>query len=224
MPVGSKLRRLLQGQRQKISHPHSRLGLQMDPHPLPVLEESNSLQRRQIPGDPQEKRFHFCHPPSPKIILRIIMKSIDGGAQGTRSASDCKGSMEYTGASSCVRGRCEPRTARGPFALLRRAREAPEKTICFCHALLYPTIRPMKPGELFDLSGQVAVVVGATGALGGALADGLAEAGAKVAVLGRDAARGAARVKNVQSRGGQAAFFAVDAVNKESLQEAHQAI
>ena len=34
--------------------------------------------------------------------------------------------------------------------------------------------------DLFDLSGEVAVVIGATGALGGALAEGLAQAGAKV--------------------------------------------
>src|SRR5258707_2016201 len=114
MPVGSKLRRLLQGQRQKISHHHSRLGLQMDPHPLPVLAESNSLQRRQIPGDPQEKRFHFCHPPSPKIILRIIMKSIDGGAQGTRSGQEAKRTSKSTPHCLCIRTCCEPRTARGP--------------------------------------------------------------------------------------------------------------
>src|SRR3974390_2001746 len=59
--------------------------------------------------------------------------------------------------------------------------------------LLYPTLLHqnalVKPSELFDLSGEVAVVMGATGVLGGALAPGLAEAGAKVAVLGRNSAR-----------------------------------
>lgn len=78
----------------------------------------------------------------------------------------------------------------------------------------------MKPLEMFDLSGEVAVVIGATGALGGALAEGLGEAGAKVAVLGRNADRGQARVQRIQSAGGQAAFFAADAVNKESLHQA----
>ncbi|MBA3939484.1 MAG: D-mannonate oxidoreductase, partial [Planctomycetes bacterium] len=39
---------------------------------------------------------------------------------------------------------------------------------------------------LFDLSQDVAVVVGGTGVLGGALAEGLAKAGAAVAVLGRN--------------------------------------
>src|SRR5213594_479431 len=61
--------------------------------------------------------------------------------------------------------------------------------------------------NLFDLSDEVAVVIGATGVLGGAVAEGLAQAGAKVAVLGRNEERGQARVKSIQSHGGQAAFF-----------------
>ncbi len=78
--------------------------------------------------------------------------------------------------------------------------------------------------KLFDLSGEVAVVIGATGALGGAIAEGLGEAGAGVAVLGRNEARGQARVKAIQSQGGKAAFFSADAVKRESLHAAHQAI
>lgn len=78
--------------------------------------------------------------------------------------------------------------------------------------------------NLFDLSGEVAVVIGATGVLGGALAEGLAAAGAKVAVLGRNAERGQARVQNIRKQGGQAEFFAADAIRKEDLRAAHQAI
>ena len=37
------------------------------------------------------------------------------------------------------------------------------------------------PENLFDLTGEVAVVIGATGVLGGAIAEGLAKAGATVA-------------------------------------------
>ncbi len=76
--------------------------------------------------------------------------------------------------------------------------------------------------KLFDLSGEVAVVIGATGALGGAIAEGLAEAGAKIAVLGRNAERGNARVKAIEAKGGQAAFFACDAISRCSLAEAHE--
>jgi NAD(P)-dependent dehydrogenase (short-subunit alcohol dehydrogenase family) len=76
----------------------------------------------------------------------------------------------------------------------------------------------------FDLSGEVAVVIGATGALGGALAEGLAEAGAKIAVLGRNAERGQARARTIQTAGGRAEFFATDAVSRSSLAEARQKI
>jgi NAD(P)-dependent dehydrogenase (short-subunit alcohol dehydrogenase family) len=78
--------------------------------------------------------------------------------------------------------------------------------------------------KLFDLAGEVAVVIGATGALGGALAEGLAEAGAAVAVLGRNEERGLKRAKAIESAGGKAAFFPADALQKESLHKAHQAI
>jgi NAD(P)-dependent dehydrogenase (short-subunit alcohol dehydrogenase family) len=82
----------------------------------------------------------------------------------------------------------------------------------------------MKLNELFDLSGEVAVVVGATGALGGALAEGLGATGAKVAIVGRNAERGNARVKAIEAKGGKAGFFSADAVKKDSLHAAHEAI
>ena len=77
---------------------------------------------------------------------------------------------------------------------------------------------------MFDLSGEVGVVIGATGALGGAVAQGLGEAGAKVAVVGRNPERGEARVRELQDQGGLAAFFSADAVKKDSLKAAHDAI
>jgi len=78
--------------------------------------------------------------------------------------------------------------------------------------------------KLFDLQGEVAVVIGATGALGGAIANGLGEAGAKIAVLGRNAERGSARVKEIEALGGTAAFFSCDAISRPSLAEAHRQI
>jgi NAD(P)-dependent dehydrogenase (short-subunit alcohol dehydrogenase family) len=77
---------------------------------------------------------------------------------------------------------------------------------------------------LFDLTGEVAVVLGGTGVLGGALAEGLAQAGASVAVLGRNAARGSARVTAIQAGGGTAFFTEADASNRESLESALEAV
>ena len=76
--------------------------------------------------------------------------------------------------------------------------------------------------NLFDLSGEVAVVIGATGVLGGGLAEGLAAAGAKVAVLGRNQERGEARVASILKAGGNAQFFSADAMSRCSLAEAHE--
>ena len=78
--------------------------------------------------------------------------------------------------------------------------------------------------HLFDLSGEIAVVIGATGILGGALAEGLAGAGASVAVLGRNRERGEACVQRVRDQGGRAEYVPVDASQPESLAAAHQQI
>lgn len=78
--------------------------------------------------------------------------------------------------------------------------------------------------KLFDLSGQTAVVIGGTGALGGAMADALAAAGANVAVVGRSVERGNARVAAIESAGGTAIFQSADALDKSSVSDARDAI
>jgi len=72
--------------------------------------------------------------------------------------------------------------------------------------------------EMFGMSGQVAVVIGGTGVLGGALATGLARAGATVVVAGRDAGRGETRVKAITELGGRGAFLPVDVMKRESIE------
>src|SRR5437773_985312 len=80
------------------------------------------------------------------------------------------------------------------------------------------------PTNLFDLSGEVAVVLGGTGVLGGAMADALAAAGARVAVVGRSAERGAERVRAIETAGGKAMFVAADAMSRDSLAKARDAV
>jgi NAD(P)-dependent dehydrogenase (short-subunit alcohol dehydrogenase family) len=70
--------------------------------------------------------------------------------------------------------------------------------------------------ELFSLSGRTVVVTGGTGVLCGALAEGVAKAGANVVVAGHSAERGAERVKAIEAAGGKAAFVPVDVTSRAS--------
>lgn len=72
--------------------------------------------------------------------------------------------------------------------------------------------------NLFGLSGQVAVVVGGTGVLGGALSEGIAQAGAAVVVAGNSRERGHERVKHIQKLGGRATFLPADVSQRSSLE------
>ena len=68
--------------------------------------------------------------------------------------------------------------------------------------------------DWFDLSGKVAVVTGGNGGIGLGMARGLARAGASVAVVGRDAAKSAGAVAEIEALG--AIAFAVEADLTES--------
>ncbi len=78
--------------------------------------------------------------------------------------------------------------------------------------------------QLFNLNQDVAVVIGGTGVLGGAMAQALADHGARVAVVGRSEERGLARVAKIEEAGGTAMFHAADAMVAESLATARDAI
>ncbi|HJN13273.1 MAG: SDR family oxidoreductase [Pirellulaceae bacterium] len=78
--------------------------------------------------------------------------------------------------------------------------------------------------DLFSLENQTAVVIGGTGVLGGAMAEALARQGARVAVVGRSAQRGNERVDVITNGGGEAIFQAADAMDRDSLLAARDAI
>ena len=70
----------------------------------------------------------------------------------------------------------------------------------------------------FGLDGKVCVVIGGTGVLGGALCDGIGQAGANVLVTGPSEERGQERVQAIEKLVGRASFTSVDATSRESLQ------
>lgn len=78
--------------------------------------------------------------------------------------------------------------------------------------------------NLFDLTGEVAVVIGGTGSLGGAIAIGLGQAGAHVIILGRNDERGNGRVAEIVAAGGKASFVKADAVDRSNLEAAAASI
>lgn len=68
--------------------------------------------------------------------------------------------------------------------------------------------------SLFGLSGRVAVVIGGTGELCGAMAEGLAAAGAEVVLVGRSVEKAEARLAKIAAAGGKAWFYAAEATSK----------
>jgi NAD(P)-dependent dehydrogenase (short-subunit alcohol dehydrogenase family) len=71
--------------------------------------------------------------------------------------------------------------------------------------------------ELFGVGGATAVVTGATSGLGAASAAGLARAGAKVIVSGRDRERGDRVVGEIEAAGGSAALELADVTDTGEL-------
>jgi len=76
----------------------------------------------------------------------------------------------------------------------------------------------------FDLTGRVAVVTGGTGVLGGALARGLAEAGAKVGILGRRTEKAEEVAAELRGAGGEALPLTADVLDREQLQGARDRV
>ena len=80
------------------------------------------------------------------------------------------------------------------------------------------------PQKLFDISGKTAVITGGTGILGGAMALGLAQAGARVVVLGRKKESGDAVLRKIAEKGKKAMYVQADVLDADQLMEAKQKI
>ena len=72
--------------------------------------------------------------------------------------------------------------------------------------------------SLFSLSGKTAVVIGGTGELCGAMAEGLAAAGAEVVLVGRSEEKARARLEKITAAGGRGWFAAAEAADRQSLE------
>ncbi|MCR4441795.1 MAG: glucose 1-dehydrogenase [Peptococcaceae bacterium] len=73
--------------------------------------------------------------------------------------------------------------------------------------------------KLFDLTGRNAVVIGGAGGLGQAIAQGLAEAGARVAIASRKEESLRRAVKEIKEASGcDVTYYTVDATSEESIQ------
>ncbi len=78
--------------------------------------------------------------------------------------------------------------------------------------------------SLFSLQGRVAVVIGGTGELCGAMAEGLAGAGAEVVLVGRNEQKAAARLEKIAALGGRGWFHAAEATDRAQLQSLLEAV
>jgi 2-dehydro-3-deoxy-D-gluconate 5-dehydrogenase len=72
---------------------------------------------------------------------------------------------------------------------------------------------------LFDLGGKVAIVTGGNGGIGLGMARGLAEAGADVAIVGRNEAKSLAAVDDIKQRGARAISVVTDKATVAEMAE-----
>ena len=78
--------------------------------------------------------------------------------------------------------------------------------------------------NLFDIKDRVIVMTGGTGILGSCMVEYLAEQGAKVAILARNAEKAAMLVDGLKSQGFECSFFPTDVNDKDSVEITAKAI
>lgn len=72
--------------------------------------------------------------------------------------------------------------------------------------------------HLFSLNDKTAVVIGGTGELCGAMASGLARAGAEVVLVGRSEEKAKAKLETIEADGGKAYFVPCDVNDRASIE------
>ena len=78
--------------------------------------------------------------------------------------------------------------------------------------------------SLYSLRGKVAVVIGGTGELCGAMAEGMAGAGAEVVLVGRNEEKAKPRIARIEAAGGKAWFASAEASEKAALEQLLQTV
>lgn len=71
--------------------------------------------------------------------------------------------------------------------------------------------------KLFDLTGKVAIITGGNGGIGLGMAKGLAQAGASIAVVGRNETKNATAVRNIKALGVDAMAVEADVCDSEAV-------
>ena len=71
---------------------------------------------------------------------------------------------------------------------------------------------------LFDLSGKVAIITGGNGGIGLGMAQGLGDAGAAIAIVGRNEAKSNAAVEGLKARGARAMSIVADVTDKSAVE------
>jgi NAD(P)-dependent dehydrogenase (short-subunit alcohol dehydrogenase family) len=82
----------------------------------------------------------------------------------------------------------------------------------------------MKTDKLFSVQGKTAVITGGTGVLGGAMAEGLADAGANVVIMGRKKESADKIISSIQANGKKAVFVQADVLSAPELEKARETI
>lgn len=78
--------------------------------------------------------------------------------------------------------------------------------------------------NLFDLTGKVAVAIGGNSTLGSAMAKGLAEQGAQVAIVGRNLDKAKTVVEEIEKDGGSAKAFQADVSELDTIKSVSKEI